>query len=241
MGVRKELESLHISACDTCPPVAIDPLITRYLSQGYFWRSPPTAAQRRSRGTLLIVPPNITTELEAPNPYLTLRYRFLDEEPRRRYRTLLVQLMQRLGTVFAPGAPSVGTTTSTLRTRSVNSTKAWVIRHLLASLASVDGAALLTQRLELLGFGVEIAEICPPSGWFERALDIEADTTIDESTEGVGTRHRSAYRLCAQLPDVLALGTVPGWTNSARQEFQRPGHLLGPTQHRRSGPRGFPH
>ena len=36
-------------------------------------------------------------------------------------------------------------------------------------------------------------------------LDVEADTAFDESAEGVGTRHRSAYRLCKALPDVIAV------------------------------------
>ena len=38
-----------------------------------------------------------------------------------------------------------------------------------------------------------------------RALDVEADRTVEESAESFGTRHRSAYRLCNELPDVIAV------------------------------------
>ncbi len=38
-----------------------------------------------------------------------------------------------------------------------------------------------------------------------RALDVEADVAVEESVGGVGTRHRSAYRLCNELRDVIAV------------------------------------
>jgi DNA integrity scanning protein DisA with diadenylate cyclase activity len=38
-----------------------------------------------------------------------------------------------------------------------------------------------------------------------RALDIEADQVEMELSEGVGTRHRAAYRLCQELHDAFAI------------------------------------
>ena len=38
-----------------------------------------------------------------------------------------------------------------------------------------------------------------------RALDDEGDEFEEEPKECVGTRHRSAYRLCKELPDVLTV------------------------------------
>ena len=207
LGVRQELEHLHISACDTCPPVTIDPLITRHLAQGLLRRCLQLLRKEGHGGTLLIVPPAMAAELERPNPYVTIRYALLDEEPRRRYRTLLVRLMNRLGKIFPSGALVGWKDYVTCDDAEVTEVDEALeeFSHLLASLGSVDGAALLTQRLELLGFGVEIAGNLPAVGVVQRAEDIEAKRTTDESTEGVGTRHRSAYRLCAQLPDLLAL------------------------------------
>jgi DNA integrity scanning protein DisA with diadenylate cyclase activity len=63
----------------------------------------------------------------------------------------------------------------------------------------------MTQRFELLGFGGEISGKLPAVKTVARALDVEADATVTESAEGVGTRHRSAYRLCRALPDVIAV------------------------------------
>ena len=38
-----------------------------------------------------------------------------------------------------------------------------------------------------------------------RALDLEGERRVGESIDGVGTRHRSAYRLCKALPGVVAV------------------------------------
>ena len=38
-----------------------------------------------------------------------------------------------------------------------------------------------------------------------RALDLEGKRTLEQSTDGVGTRHRSAYRLCNALPGAVAV------------------------------------
>ena len=37
------------------------------------------------------------------------------------------------------------------------------------------------------------------------ALDLEGERTVQMSTDGVGTRHRSAYRLCNALPAAVAV------------------------------------
>jgi len=63
----------------------------------------------------------------------------------------------------------------------------------------------MTQRFEMLGFGGEISGDLPAAETVEKALDVEADETIEEPTGGVGTRHRSAYRLCKALGDVIAV------------------------------------
>ena len=75
--------------------------------------------------------------------------------------------------------------------------------HLVAGLAAVDGAVVMTDRGELLGFGGEISGELEPVLSVEKALDPEGETTAPEGVEAVGTRHRSAYRLAGAVPDAL--------------------------------------
>jgi DNA integrity scanning protein DisA with diadenylate cyclase activity len=63
----------------------------------------------------------------------------------------------------------------------------------------------MTQRFEVLGFGGEISGDLPAVETVARAIDVEGEVAVEESAEGVGTRHRSAYRLCKELSRVIAV------------------------------------
>ena len=76
------------------------------------------------------------------------------------------------------------------------------LAQLMASLAAVDGAVVMNRRFELLGFGGEIT-VAEPVLQIHRAVDLEANETTAEMVDGVGTRHRSVYRLCQAHPDTL--------------------------------------
>ena len=56
-----------------------------------------------------------------------------------------------------------------------------------------------------MGFGGEISGALPAVRTVLRALDLEGKRTAEQSTDGVGTRHRSAYRLCNVLPEAVAV------------------------------------
>ena len=77
--------------------------------------------------------------------------------------------------------------------------------QIIASLADVDGAVVLTKRFEILGFGAEIAGDLPDVRVVARALDLEATEHEREPPDAMGTRHRSAYRLCAKVEDAVAI------------------------------------
>jgi hypothetical protein len=77
--------------------------------------------------------------------------------------------------------------------------------YMIANLTQVDGAVVLTKRFELLGFGGEIAGALPEVDNVAKALDLEGDMQHLESVENVGTRHRTVYRLCNALPDMLGI------------------------------------
>ena len=75
----------------------------------------------------------------------------------------------------------------------------------MADLARVDGTVIMTDCLEVLGFGVEIAGELPEVLRVARAHDLEGAAREWVRTDRVGTRHRSAYRLCQAVHDALAL------------------------------------
>lgn len=75
----------------------------------------------------------------------------------------------------------------------------------LAGLAAVDGALVLTQQLDLVGFGVEIQATQVPLERVYRALDLEAHQRQPLALDHGGTRHRAAYRLCLAAPECLTI------------------------------------
>ncbi len=79
------------------------------------------------------------------------------------------------------------------------------VAHLVADLTRVDGTVLMTDCLESLGFGVEISGELPEVLQVARAHDLEGREREWVRTDRVGTRHRSAYRLCQAVRDALAL------------------------------------
>ncbi len=76
--------------------------------------------------------------------------------------------------------------------------------NLIASLCSVDGAVVLTDRLRILGFGAEIVAQSPTLKGVVIADDAEAAVTRSCPIEDFGTRHRSAFRFCSSDQQVAA-------------------------------------
>ena len=77
--------------------------------------------------------------------------------------------------------------------------------HFLADLMAVDGALVVTDARDVIGFG---AEIHGPSNRNEvvyRALDLEATELVEERADEAGTRHRAAYRLSRQHPECMII------------------------------------
>jgi len=73
----------------------------------------------------------------------------------------------------------------------------------LASLAGVDGAVLITDRLKLIGFGVEIKTKVSNLKKVRVAKDSSGEIKTEISIEEFGTRHRSAFRFCAKNEDSI--------------------------------------
>jgi hypothetical protein len=165
----------------------------------------------RHGGMLLIV------DAEAaggPGPHATpghwgglrLKYQFTDAEPSRRYRTLLLQILDRVAaraTTLSVGWSEFALDESPDLERLEQAV--FELSRVLASLTATDGAVVLDKRLHLLGFGAEVSADLPAPERVWRALDAEGQRRAAEAVESVGTRHRAAYRFAQRHPNGLAI------------------------------------
>ena len=215
--VRAELAEIHAEAREQAREkygevwAQMDNDVTRIIGQHTIKRIISAVRNSRHGGTLVIIPPDLADDV-LDDRYVTLKYKFAEGEPRRRFRTLIVRAMNVLaeshGRDGAPAEKEVGWKAyeaSSDEKLSDLDEAIFEVAHLIASLAAVDGAVVMTQRFEFLGFGGEISGDLPGVKTVAKALDIEGDETAQEPTEGLGTRHRSAFRLCDALPNVIAV------------------------------------
>jgi hypothetical protein len=137
---------------------------------------------------------------------LRLKYRFGQDEPSHRYRTLLFRILE--GVAAATSKPTVGwadfaTDVSANLERLEQSV--FELSRLIANLAAVDGAVVLDKRLGLLGFGAEVSAELPSPTCVWRATDTEGRDREAYDIENVGTRHRAAFRFVNDHPNGLAI------------------------------------
>jgi hypothetical protein len=208
--LRTELFAEHEEAMKDRGAAPVDPDMTRKVSQQMVKRLIATMRDAHHGGTLLLVPRERAAGLVSEQGPIRLKYAFADEEPRRRYRSLILAVMGALALSAerSPGAGSLGWDVYRASTRpAIISLDEAILEmsQLLAALAEVDGAVLLTDSFEVLGFGGEIVGGLREIRSVRRALDLEGTTTEEVSIDHVGTRHRSAYRLCTQEPSAIAV------------------------------------
>lgn len=137
---------------------------------------------------------------------LRLKYGFASEEPARRYRSLLAQILNVVA--HASDKASVGWqdfvddgNPALERLEQA----VFELSRLLANLTAIDGALVLDKRFSLLGFGAEVSPELPAPARVFRALDTEGHELKLDDIENVGTRHRAAYRFVKAHPRGLAL------------------------------------
>jgi hypothetical protein len=177
--------------------------LTRHLAQQMIKRVVANMRAAHHGGTLVIAPADC--ELE---PYLQIKYAFRDTPSRRRFRSLMLTILQTLAERAATRGREADVDLYRLddHPRLAELDEAlFEMSSLIAALADVDGAVVLTKRFEILGFGAEIAGNLPTVHDVRRALDVEGDTFVTEVVDAVGTRHRSAYRFCAAVPSSVAI------------------------------------
>ena len=177
--------------------------LTGHLAQQMVKRIVATMRSVHHGGTLVIGPPDCVADC-----YFQTKYTFSDNPTRRRFRSLVLAILEAVAEQAAAEArpASVELYRAVIDPRIAELDEGlFEVGHLIAALAAVDGAVVMTKRFEILGFGAEIAGSLPPIAEVRRALDLEADTFVTELVDSVGTRHRSAYRFCHAVPDAIAV------------------------------------
>jgi hypothetical protein len=145
------------------------------------------------------------------DPFIDLKYRFRTAPTQRSYADLAVSILNRLATIHGADPRShepVGwrefeSTADDELTRLDEAV--FETAHLIATLASADGAVVLNKQHDLLGFGGMISGRLPAVRSVAKALDLEGDIVAAVATENVGARHRSAYRLAGAIPGVVVI------------------------------------
>jgi hypothetical protein len=191
-------------------------------------------------GTVIFAPAALTEELSEESRYITIKYDFAVGEPRSRLRTLVVRAMNVLSQTHGRKMREEPKPVGWAEYEASSDEKIaeldeaiFEVAHLIAALSAVDGAVVITKRFELLSFGAEISGKLPELRTVARALDVEGKRAVQESTEGVGTRHRSVYRLCSELKEAVAV-VISRDGVAVREVEGRGRHLLGPgVSHRR--------
>ena len=198
----------------------IDPRIMRTIGRHVMMRIISTMRNSHRGGTFLYLPDDRSEEFTAPNPLINIKYQFQKREIRPRLMDLMSQTLQSLIADYGQELTE-GVMVSWQDYISINSNSLalldeaiFEVAHQLADFAAVDGAVVLTNKSRVLGFGAMIKGDFDQVGTVTRAVDVEGEKRLERVTEGFGTRHRSVFYLCRQLPE--SLGIVISQDGSAR-------------------------
>lgn len=186
----------------------LDPMMNRVIAQHAIKRLISALRSAHHGATILFMPPDPTPDLSLATRHIDLKYRFEAGEPRNRFRSLMLRIMNRVSELHAGAAGLVGWdeyAVSNDEKLTALDEAIFEMAYLVAGCAEVDGAVVLTNRFELLGFGGEISWELPGVVTVRRAIDLEGAQAEEEFTESVGTRHRSVYRLCLAAPEMVAI------------------------------------
>jgi hypothetical protein len=195
----------------TKPWAAIDPEFFGIIRKQFFLRIIGRIRSNRHGGTLILIPDERKEEFLSESPYVRIKYRFVEEEPCSRFRTLIVKIADALaefhGSSEDPQRVVGWQEYLAGKNQTLSSLDESVFEwaHLVAGMTQVDGAVVMTQRLELVGFGAQISGKLEHVDSVAQALDPEGFEIHKEQTDCVGSRHNSAYSLCSAQHDVLAV------------------------------------
>jgi hypothetical protein len=212
-AVHAETWAMHQAAKSRSgrPWANIEPGFGKYVGQQAIRRIISVIRNSRHGGLLVYLPQELTEEILRENRYMTLKYQFLEYESRQRFRTLTLRIMNTLAEIYGDERhpeKEVGWqeyVTSKNETIALLDEAIFDVAHFIAALSAVDGAVVITKRHELLGFGGVISGDLDSVFMVTHALDTEGLQTEPVLSEGVGTRHRAAYRICQKLHEAIAV------------------------------------
>jgi len=204
---REQVRAEHAArqAQVTSPTLVEDSLVGR-IGQHMVRRSIQLVRGARHGGLFLVVdpPPDIGGARVIDG--LRLKYHFRQDEPSRRYRRLLFEILERVA-----GATSKATvkwedfaddgSADLERLESA----VFEMSRVIANLTATDGAVVLDKRFGIVGFGAEVSAELPLPARVFRALDAEGLERVPDDIENVGTRHRAAYRFVRNHSRGLAI------------------------------------
>lgn len=210
---RSELWERHVAARVRAqkPWATLDPKFGRILFQQVARRIVSLIRNSHHGGMLVYLPAEMSRDISAISRHISLKYRFSEEEPRQRFRSLILRIMDTFAELHGdPRNPSkVVGWQEYVDSRSdeivLLDEAIFDLAHFTAALSATDGAVVMTKGQDLLGFGGVILEDTGEIETITQALDIEGRLTQQTLIEEVGTRHRAAYRLCHKLHDALVV------------------------------------
>ena len=189
----------------------LDPNLIGIIGKHQAMRIISTMRESRQGGTLLYLPHHRLEEFTAKTPYITIKYQFREDATRQRLVKLMLQTLTKLTETYNHET-DLGKKLGWQEYVASNSgilalleEAVFEAAHQVADFAAVDGAVVLTNRNHMLGFGGMIKGDFDLVNIVARALDAEGDQWLEEPTENVGTRHRSVYYLCHQIPEALGI------------------------------------
>lgn len=203
---REEVRALHDAhQVGSEFPTAVDHALVGRVGQHMLRRAIQIVRGARHGGLILVVSAGTEDVPNVPSG-LRLKYRALQDEPSRRYRTLLLRLLDAVAATtsnasvgWADFASNASAEIETLEQAVFEQSR------VIANFTAIDGAVVLDKRFGLLGFGAEVSAELPTPERVFRAFDTEGRKTEPEDVENVGTRHRAAYRFVSEHADGIAI------------------------------------
>jgi len=202
---REDVRAMHAAQQALAPsPTAAEHSLVGKVGQQMLRRAIQLARGAHHGGLLLVTSdgPDGAPQLNG----VRLKYSFDQDEPPRRYRTLLLDILRAVAETSSK--PSVGWTDFASNEHphfAELEQEVFEFSRVLANLTAIDGALVLDKRFAILGFGAEVSAELPTPVQVFRALDAEGDLRQPEAIEDVDTRHRAAYRFVNDHPDGLAV------------------------------------
>lgn len=190
----------------------LEPDLTRRISERMLKRVVSVVSDARHGGTVIFLPSEKLDEICGSDPYVDVKYPFMEGPARVRFRDLIVGILNRKarlhGTTDGGDPVPVGwehfEQTTDGRIAALDE-GVFEVAYLIAGLAATDGAVVMNKEHELLGFGGVVSGSLPGVKTVWRALDLEGENMVREAAEEQGTRHRSAYRIAAAVADALVV------------------------------------